>query len=71
MTSGLARRLHGATGPDMPGRQAEAIADWGEAEFREMAEATGIPLEAIRSCMGAIQRGDETPAAGGGRTEAR
>lgn len=45
------------------GAVAQAVAHFGEAEFREIAEGSGIPLDAIRTCMQAIQRGEPLPPA--------
>lgn len=42
---------------------AQAIAHLGETEFREIAEGAGIPLDAVRNAVQALQRGDPLPPA--------
>lgn len=59
----MADTLRRANGDDAALRAevAAAVQDWSEAEFREIADGTGIPLDHIRTVMAAIQRGDPLP----------
>lgn len=59
----MADALRRANGDDAAFRAevAAAVQGWGEAEYREIAEGTGVPLDQIRTVMAAIQRGDPLP----------